>query len=52
MYESINESLKNNFYQHKIIKNKLKFFEENVLQGKMNSFLAARMLLNEYFNKK
>ncbi|MEA2107337.1 MAG: methylmalonyl Co-A mutase-associated GTPase MeaB [Bacteroidota bacterium] len=52
MYESINESLKNNFYQQEIIKNKLKFFEENVLQGKMNSFLAARMLLNEYFNKK
>ncbi|MGC9374384.1 MAG: methylmalonyl Co-A mutase-associated GTPase MeaB [Bacteroidales bacterium] len=52
MYESINEALKNNFYQQEIIKNKLKFFEENVLQGKMNSFLAARMLLNEYFNKK
>lgn len=52
MYESINESLKNNFYQQEIIKNKLKFFEENVLQGKMNSFLAARMLLNDYFNKK
>jgi len=52
MYESINESLKNNFYQQDNIKNKLKFFEENVLQGKMNSFLAARMLLNEYFNQK
>ncbi|MDK2979284.1 MAG: GTPase [Bacteroidales bacterium] len=52
MYESINESLKNNFYQQDNIKKKLKLFEENVLQGKMNSFLAARMLLNEYFNQK
>src|SRR6056297_2233743 len=52
MYESINESLKNNFYQQDNIKNKLKLFEDNVLQGKMNSFLAARMLLNEYFNEK
>ncbi|MDY6801044.1 MAG: methylmalonyl Co-A mutase-associated GTPase MeaB [Bacteroidota bacterium] len=52
MYESINESLKTNFYQEENIKHKLKLFEENVLQGKMNSFLAARMLLNEYFNKK
>ncbi len=51
MYESINESLKNNFYQNEKIKNKLKVFEENVLQGKMNSFLAARILLNEYLNE-
>ncbi|MEE4198746.1 MAG: methylmalonyl Co-A mutase-associated GTPase MeaB [Bacteroidales bacterium] len=52
MYESIHESLKNNFYQQDAIKAKLKLFEENVLQGRMNSFLAARMLLNEYYNKK
>ncbi len=52
MYETINESLKNSFYQKERIKNKLKLFEDNVLQGKMNSFLAARMLLNEYFNEK
>jgi len=51
MYESINETLKNNFYNQEGIKEKLKLFEENVLQGKMNSFLAARMLLTEYFNK-
>ncbi|MFO7843507.1 MAG: methylmalonyl Co-A mutase-associated GTPase MeaB [Bacteroidales bacterium] len=52
MYETINETLKNSFYQKERIKNKLKLFEDNVLQGKMNSFLAARMLLNEYFNEK
>ncbi|MFP4025454.1 MAG: methylmalonyl Co-A mutase-associated GTPase MeaB [Thiohalospira sp.] len=52
MYESINETLKNNFYQTEDIKSKLKIYEENVLKGKMNSFLAARKLLNDYFNKK
>ena len=53
MYESINESIKNSFYNQEGIKEKLKLFEENVLSGKMNSFLASKMLINEYLmNKK
>jgi LAO/AO transport system kinase len=51
MYEAINETLKNDFYNKKGIKEKLKLFEENVLNGKMNSFLASKMILNEYLKK-
>jgi len=52
MYESINEALKSNFYNQEDIKQKLMLFEESVLNGKMNSFLASRMLMEEYFKKK
>jgi LAO/AO transport system kinase len=52
MYESINEALKNNFYNQEGIKEKLRLFEKNVLEGKMNSFLASRIIINEYFNNK
>ncbi|MGE0089189.1 MAG: methylmalonyl Co-A mutase-associated GTPase MeaB [Bacteroidales bacterium] len=52
MYESINEELRNHFYNQKGIKEKLKVFEENVLHRKTNSFLAARILLDEYFKEK
>ncbi|MCG8410864.1 MAG: methylmalonyl Co-A mutase-associated GTPase MeaB [Bacteroidales bacterium] len=48
MYESINEALKNSFYNRSDIKNKLSIFENNVLNGTMNSFLASKMLINEY----
>ncbi len=51
MYESINEALKTNFYNEEGIKKKLQLFEENVLNGKMNSFLASRMIIDDYFNK-
>jgi len=49
MYESINENLKNQFYNHPIIKEKLKLFEQDVLHDKISSFNAAKMLLNDYF---
>lgn len=52
MYEYINESLRDNFYNQPDIKEKLVEFEELVLQRKTNSFLAARILLDEYFKKK
>lgn len=48
MYEAINESLKNSFYHQEGIKEKLNLFEKNVLSGKMNSFLASKILINEY----
>jgi LAO/AO transport system kinase len=51
MYESINESLKNSFYNQEGIKEKLNIFEENVLSGKMNSFLASKILISEYIKK-
>ncbi len=51
MYQSINEAVKNNFYNQEGIKTKLQLFEENVLNGKMNSFLASKMIIDEYFKK-
>jgi LAO/AO transport system kinase len=51
MYESINESLKSNFYLSEDIKDKLKLFEQSVLDGKMNSFNAAKILLDKYYKK-
>ena len=51
MYESINEALRSNFYSNKAIQEKLKLFEQDVLNGKMNSFNAAKMLLDQYFEK-
>ncbi len=51
MYESINDALKSNFYNQDEINKKLQLFEENVLNGKMNSFLASRMIIDEYFKK-
>ena len=51
MYESINESIKNIFYNHPGIKDKLKVFEKNVLNRQMNSFLASKMIIEEYLKK-
>lgn len=45
MYESINESLKNSFYQNEKIRNELDSIEEKVVNGEMNSFFAAKSLL-------
>jgi Putative periplasmic protein kinase ArgK and related GTPases of G3E family len=48
MYESINEELKNNFYENPTIENSLKKYEDAVLDGKMESFMAAGELLKIY----
>lgn len=47
MYETINEELKNRFYQSQ--KDKLKTAEEKVLKNEASSFAAAFELLNNYF---
>ncbi len=49
MHENIEENLKNNFYQNKTIQNHLTTIKNDVLQGKITSFSAAKYLLNEYF---
>jgi LAO/AO transport system kinase len=51
MYETINEALKNRFFEDPVIQEKLLEYEEQVLQGKIGSFTAASELLNLY-NKK
>jgi hypothetical protein len=49
MYESINEALHDHFYNQEGIKEKLDDFEEKVIERKMNSFLASRLLIEDYF---
>jgi LAO/AO transport system ATPase len=51
MYETINETLKNRFYEDNIIEKILPEYENNVLEGKTESFLAAEKLLNTYYNE-
>jgi LAO/AO transport system kinase len=51
MYESINETLRNSFYQHPKIKQKLKEIEKLVLDQKQSSFVAAAELLQLYYNE-
>lgn len=50
MYESINDHLKTNFYQNKSIIQLLHEAEKNVLSNKISSFVAAKELLEKYFN--
>jgi LAO/AO transport system kinase len=51
MYESINETLKNSFFQQPLIKAKLREMEGLVLEEKVSSFVAANNLLDIYFKK-
>jgi LAO/AO transport system kinase len=48
MYESINNSLKEMFYENPKIEAALPDFEQAVLEGKIDSFSAASELLNKY----
>ena len=48
MYESINESLKNMFYEDEAIERLLPRYEQDVLNGKMDSFAAAEELISKY----
>lgn len=48
MYETINESLRNDFYHNPIIENLLKLKENQVQNGEITSFTAAKHLLDIY----
>ncbi len=50
MFETINEYLKNNFYQHPQIKREIETYQQRVLNDEISSFIAARELLDKYFN--
>ena len=50
MYESINEQLRNSFYNNDIIQERMSKAEERVLRGEMTSFTAAQILLDIYFD--
>ena len=49
MYESINEQLRNSFYNNPLIEQKLAEAEQTVLAGGKTSFAAANELLDLYF---
>lgn len=50
MYESIDEQLRNHFYQSPQIEAELKIKEQQVLNSEISSFAAAKLLLDKYFN--
>ena len=52
MYESINEQLKNHFYHSLFIKEALIQKEKQVLNSEISSFIAAKEMLDMYFNRK
>ena len=49
MYETINEQLRNSFYNSELIQEHLQLAEQRVLTGKQTSFAAAGDLLDMYF---
>ena len=51
MYETIDEQLKANFYRDEEIEAMLKIKEQNVLNCRQSSFVAAREVLDYYFEK-
>ena len=51
LYETINESIRNSFYQNEKIMECLPNYEQMVLDNKISSFAAAHELLAKYFEK-
>jgi LAO/AO transport system kinase len=49
MYETINETLQNNFYSNPQICKLLKGYEDKVAADRISSFIAAKELLGKYF---
>ena len=50
MYESINQNLTNNFYQDPEIADLISRIEKEVMEDKISSFGAAKLLLKKYFS--
>ena len=48
MYETINEQLRNKFYQNQEIQSLLKEYEQRVLNNEISSFVAAKKMLEKY----
>lgn len=49
MYESINEHLRNSFYHNPVVKGMVNDMEKEVLGGQVTSFVAAKKLLDAYY---
>ena len=51
MYETINEQLRQNFYNNPLVQQQLSLAEQSVLQGQNTSFVAAQNLLDLYYSQ-
>ena len=51
MYESIDEVLRNSFYRNPEVEARIGDYEQQVLNDRISSFIAAKELLKLYFNK-
>lgn len=51
MYESINEQLRDSFYNNPVVSDMLGSKEQQVLNGSLTSFIAAKKLLDAYFEE-
>jgi len=51
MYETINNQLMDNFYSNHGVEALLKSLEQDVLHDRISSFIAARKLLDYFYNK-
>ena len=51
MYETINEHLRNSFYNNPVIESHIEHAEQKVLLGEKTSFAAAHDLLEQYFRQ-
>jgi LAO/AO transport system kinase len=49
MYETINEHLRNSFYNNTVISSQIEDAEKAVLGGQQTSFVAAKQLLDNYY---
>jgi LAO/AO transport system kinase len=49
LYETINQNIKDKFYSSYNMKNLLDAYEKKVLDEKLSSFVAAKLILSEYF---
>jgi LAO/AO transport system kinase len=52
MYETIRNSLVSHFYLQPDIEALLPEYEKKIIENKMSSFEAARVLINKYFKNK
>ncbi len=51
MYETINDTLKSDFYLNEKIEKIIGDYEQRVLETRISSFVAAKELLNKYFGR-
>lgn len=51
MYETINQALKSNFYSNQKMKDLLPQIENDLLNSKISSYMAARKLLDMYYHE-